>query len=186
MSNPDQAPTLRQRLQSWLELWLPRRSKKHFYNFRTEPGFLGGVMDVSRLRDVLASAEAGNVRDLFSLYRDVLASDSHIQCEFGKRKLAVLGDAISIQPADKTRPDDLRAAQAIQDLLAYFQEDLLRACNHLLESTLYPVAVVEKVFRPSTRPGLRYELARLNPVPHLDLDYTTGFLELWELDPRLG
>jgi len=68
----------------------------------------------------------------------------------------------------------------------YFQEDLVRACNHLLDSTLYPVALVEKVFKPSARPGLRYELARLNPVPHLDLDYTTGFLMLWEIDPQLG
>jgi phage gp29-like protein len=177
---------LRARLQAWLETWIPRRSRKHFYNFRTEPGFQANLMDVDRVRDVLAGAELGNVRDLFSLYRDVLASDSHIQCEFAKRKLAVLGDSISIQPADKSRPDDIRAALAIQDLVNYFQEDLVRACNHLLDSTLYPVALVEKVFKPSTRPGLRYELARLNPVPHLDIDYTTGFLQLWEVDPQLG
>ena len=186
MSNSPSNFDLRAVLQGWLETWIPRKSKKHFYNFRTEPGFAANLMDVDRIRNVLASAELGNVRDLFALYRDVLFSDSHLQTEFAKRKLAVLADEITIQPADKSKPEDVQAAQAIKDLLDYFEADFIRAANHLLDSTLYPVSIVEKVFKPSTRPGLRFELDRLNPVPHLDLDYTTGFLQLWEIDPREG
>ena len=179
-------PSLRSVLSSWLDTWIPRRSRKHFYNFRTEPGFQANQMDVDRIRNILGTAELGNVRDLFGLYRDVLASDSHIQAEFATRKLAVLGDVISVKPADKNNPDDVAAQKAIIDLLSYFKAPLIRACTHLLDSTLYPVALVEKVYKPSKRPGLRFEMDRLNPVPHLDLDYTTGFLELWQLDPKIG
>ena len=42
--------------------------------------------------------------------------------------------------------------------------------------TLYPVALVEKVYRPSMQAGLRYELAELVPVPHRLLDSTDGYL----------
>lgn len=56
----------------------------------------------------------------------------------------------------------------------------LPACSHLLDSTLYPVAVVEKVYRPSLQAGLRYELAELVPVPHRLLDFTEGCLKIWD------
>lgn len=172
-------------LDSWLETWVPRRSKKHFYNFRTEPGFAANQMDVDRLRNILATAETGNVRDLFALYRDVLTSYSHMSSEFDKRKMAVLGDAISIQPPNKKNRDDVIAAQAIAAMVEN-TPNFIKVCAHWLDSALYPLSVVEKVFCPSTKPGLRFELARLNMVPHIDLDYSTGFLQLWELDPDSG
>ena len=178
-------PTLKAVFQNWLEGWIPRKSSKERYNARTDPNFLANQMDVGQLRLVLASAEAGNVRDLFALYRDVVISDSHLQAEFTKRKLAVLGDVISIQPADKKNPDDVLAAQAIDDLVQS-TPDFIHACAHLLDSTLYPLAVVEKIYRASRKPGLRFELDRLVVVPHLDLDYTTGFLQLWKIDQISG
>jgi phage gp29-like protein len=178
-------PDLRSVLNSWLEKWIPRGSTKAFYNARSEPQFMANRMDVDYLRGVLASAEAGNVRDLFALYRDVLVSDSHLQAEFDKRKLAVLGDAISIQPVDKTNPDDVQAAKAIAEMVTSTPR-FLHACSHLLDSTLYPVALVEKVYKVSTKPGLRFEVAALNVVPHLDLDYSSGFMELWDIDPITG
>jgi hypothetical protein len=173
-------------LASWLEWWIPRTSKKKVYNFRGEPQFAANLMDVDRLRAVLAAAEVGDTRDLFALYRDVMISDSHLQTEFGKRKLAVLGDPISIQPRDKTNPDDVKAQQAIQDMIDGNKENFIHACNHLLDGHLWPVALLEKTFRSSRRAGLRFELDKLVIVPHLDLDYTSGFLQLWELDPSSG
>ena len=176
-------------LQSWLEDWIPRKGRKGVYNPRLETPFLANRMDVDQLRDILAAAEMGNTRDLFAFYRDVMISDTHIQCEWGKRKLAVLGDAISIQPADKTKPADVQAQKVIQDLIVTQKRMIIHGCNHLLNGHLWPVSLLEKVFCPSVRPGLRYELERLNIVPYQDLDYTTstiGSLRLWKLDPDGG
>jgi phage gp29-like protein len=183
-ANPNR--TMRELLQDWLEWWIPRTSKKKMYNFRGEPGFAANTMDVDKLRGTLAAAEVGDTRDLFALYRDVMVSDSHIQTEFSKRKLAVLGDPTSVQPADKTKPEDVQAAEAIQDMIDWNRENFIHACNHWLDGHLWPVALVEKVFKPSTRPGLRFQLDRLVPVPHIDLDYTSGWLQLWGLDPATG
>lgn len=176
-------------LGNWLEEWIPRKSRKKDYNPRLENPFIANQMDVDALRGVLASAEMGNTRDLFALYRDVLISDTHLQCEWGKRKLAVLGDAISILPVDKTNQADVQAAKVIQDLVALKKKEIILGCNHLLNGHLWPLAVMEKVFKTSTRPGLRYELDRLVVVPYQDLDYTTdpmGGLRLWKLDPGTG
>jgi phage gp29-like protein len=172
-------------LRSWLADWLPMKSQKSFFNPRSEPTFVANLIDVDSLRGILAASESGNVRDLFGLYRDIILSDSHLQAEFHKRKLAVLGDTVSIQPVDKKNPDDVKAAQAIEYLVSSVP-DFLGACSHLLDSTLYPVALVEKVYRTSSRPGLRFELDKLVVVPHLDLDYSTAFMRLWKLDPASG
>jgi hypothetical protein len=179
-------PTFKGMLAAWLEDWIPRKAKKKVYNTRGEPAFAANRMDVDSLRAVLAEAEVGNVRDLFALYRDVMVSSSHLQTEFEKKKLAVLGDPISIQPADKKKPDDVVAQKAIEDMIDGNREGFIRACNHLMDGHLWPVALIEKVFKPSTKPGLRFQLDQLIPVPHLDLDYTSGFLQLWELDPDTG
>ena len=178
--------SVRELLQDWLESWIPRTPKKKVYNFRGEPGFAANRMDVDNMRGVLAAAEVGDTRELFALYRDVMISDSHLQTEFGKRKLAVLGDPISVQPGDKTKPEDVASQKAIEAMIDGGRENFIHACNHLLDGHLWPVSVLEKIYKPSTKQGLRFELAKLISVPHLDLDYTSGFLQLWELDPNSG
>lgn len=186
MFNANPQMKIRDLLQSWLEAWVPRKPQKKVYNFRGEPQFAANLMTVDRMREVLAAAEVGDTRDLFALYRDVMISDSHLQTEFGKRKLAVLGDPISIQPVDKTKPDDVAAAKAAEAMINTDRENFIHACNHLLDGHLWPVALIEKNFKASTKPGLRFELKELIIVPHLDLDYTSGFLQLWGLDENTG
>jgi hypothetical protein len=46
--------------------------------------------------------------------------------------------------------------------------------------------MLEKVFKPSNRPGVRYDLAALNIVQANDIDYTTGFIKLRKLDQHGG
>jgi len=76
--------SMKELLQDWLEQWIPRTPKKNIYNFRGEPGFSANLMDVDSVRGYLASAEAGDTRPLFGLYRDVMISDSHLQAEAGR------------------------------------------------------------------------------------------------------
>jgi phage gp29-like protein len=173
-------------LTDWLQDWLPTVSRKDRYDWRgSEPSFMANLLDVDRLRQIIASAETGNVRDLFAIYRDVIAVDPHVQGEITKRKLALLGDTLTIRPADKDDPDDVAAFEFIQETVETFPRFLV-ACGHLLDGHLWPLAVTEKVFIASTKPGVRYDLSKLNAVPMNDIDYTTGFLMLRKLDPNGG
>ena len=155
------------------------------YSFRGELPSIAQGLDVDYVHAILRSAEAGNVMDLFALYRDIILDDSHLQAEFSKRKLAVLGDPLNLEPADKKNADDVFAKTIILDEVDACQSWLI-ACSHLLDSCLWPVAIVEKVFKPSSKPGLRYELAELIPVPERLLDYTSGHLKIRDTDPESG
>lgn len=122
---------------------------------------------VNTIQSAIRSAEAGDTLELFALYRDITVSGSHVQTELSKRKLAVLGDATSIQPRDKNNPDDQRAARAIQRMIddcENWEDGLI----HLMDSVLWPVAVVEKIFAPADNRGqteaLRFTLKRIEIV----------------------
>lgn len=152
-----------------------------------EPAFAANSMTVDKLHGILRAAESGNVEPLFALYRDILSGHSHLQTEFNTRKLAVLGDPITFTPRDKSRPEDVRAAKACERLKECPTWTLGR--NHLLNGSLYPVGLVEKVWKAAetNELGLRYDLAELAPVAYHALDYTdNGQLKLWEFDAVTG
>ena len=110
--------------------------------------YIANKMTVDNLQSILRSAESGDCSDLFDLYRDIIAADSHIQAEFQKRKIAVLLEIISAQPVNKDNPDDVRASSLVQEMLDNIP-DRVDVLSHLLDSTLYPLAIVEKVFKKS-------------------------------------
>lgn len=149
---------------------------------RTEPAAIAQQMDVDRVHSVIRAAESGFTRDLFTLYRDVIASDSHIQTEFSKRKLAVLGDKMSVLPWDKAVAADVQAATAIETMI-HNCRSWKTACIHLLDSCLWPVAVAEKVFTPA---GHGFALSDLVPVPHYLLDCSSGSMRISDVDPVTG
>lgn len=144
-------------------------------NLDETPSCLRG-MTAAGMMAVVELAEAGDTRELFALYRDIIASDTHIQAEFSKRKDAVLGDSIAVLPWDKKLHGDLLAASTcspLTDETAF--NDLV---SWLLNATLYPVAVAEKVFSPS---GTGYRLARIVPVPFQLLDFSKGGLRVFDV-----
>src|SRR4051812_20608449 len=87
------------------------------YRDRSAPQLHIETMDVDRVQSIIEGAIDGDTRELFALYRDIILSDSHIQNEFGKRKLAVLGDQLSIHPKDKKLPEDVTAADQIRAMV---------------------------------------------------------------------
>lgn len=153
-------------------------------NPRREPVSIASQMSVDRIYAVTCAAESGNTNDLFALYRDIILADSHVQCELGKRKLAVLGDPLVFQPWDPKDPLDVTASTSAERQILNVRP-LLKACIHLLDSTLYPVAVVEKVFAPApdNRFAPRFIISDLIPVPHHLLDFRSGLLRIYDTDP---
>jgi len=152
------------------------------YPLRAEPPSIAQQLNVDRLYAITTAAEAGNTRDLFTLYRDLIATDSHTQAETAKRKLAVMGDRWTIHPWDKQQPADKQAADLIEKTI-HNCPSWKTACIHLLDASLYPVAVCEKIYQPA--PG-GFSLKALVPVPHYLLDYTTGRMRISDVDPHTG
>lgn len=156
-------------------------TRASFGNNQAQPEAVSQRMDAAEISNILRSAESGDMREYFSLARDIISGHTHTQTEFGKRKLAVLAESQSCNPED---PDDAAQITLAKAIGTHF--GLLPSWNsamvHLLDSTLYPVSVLLKVYRPSTRPGWRYELEDLIPVPYHQLDFTTGTLLIKEVD----
>lgn len=142
------------------------------------PSALRGLT-AARLLGIIDQAEGGSTEELFALYRDVIASDTHIQSEFAKRKDAVLGDTVAVLPWDKADP----SCVASQKLCAKLVDSapFTTLADWLLNATLYPVAVAEKVFAPA--PG-GYRLFRVVPVPYRLLDYSGGGLKIFDADAQ--
>lgn len=148
---------------------------------RHQPSAIAQTIDAGRLHDILRSAESGDMTDFFSLARDVTAGHGHTLAEFGKRKLAVLSKAQAVAPKDRKNP----AQQVIADQINDHLDGLptwLPGLVHLLDSTIYPVAVLEKFWKTSDRPGWRFELEELRPVPYRAFDFTLGYLRIQDLD----
>lgn len=150
--------------------------QKTVVDFRREPAGMASQIDASVLYNAISMAEQGRTRELFALYRDMLVSDGHAQSEMAKRKLAVINEPLMFLPYEKGNAQDQEAADGVKDALSDCK-NLFRGWTHLLDSCLYPVSVVEKVFTfdPSTQ---TFKLVRLVPVPHTLLDFYTGALKI--------
>ncbi len=137
---------------------------------RGEPSNLSAGAKVSDIQSAIRQAEAGDTDSLFRLYRDSLLGDDHIQSCLNTRKLAMLAQPLSVMPANDQNPDDVAAALAVQRCIKDC-ENWVDGLSALLDSTLWPVSVVNKMFRPADapqgdEPRLQYTLRRLDGVSH--------------------
>jgi len=150
-------------------------------DIRRELPSIASQVDASYIHDAITAASWGRTRELFSIYRDCLVSGGHIQSEFSKRKLAVVNEPMSALAFDKADAVDKQTADTVVNLLD--DADTMRGMIHLLDSCLYPVSIVEKVF--SVRDDGKIVLSRLVPVPHTLLDYQDKVLKIRDgMDPE--
>lgn len=136
---------------------------------------------VEKLQAAIRAAERGDTYLLFTLFRDLVLGDAHIQAEFSKRKMVVVGQASSIQPIDKNNAQDVSASEAVK-LMIEACDNWDEALNHLMDAALWPVSVCEKLFEP-TKPssalwkaGIRWRLKQLYPVNPVLFCYTLPYL----------
>lgn len=170
--------SLKDRLQKWIDGRLAR--PRTFVHTGAEPPALAPFLDVDRVQRVFTMAEGGSTEDLFTLYRDMMVADAHSQSEWFKRKLAVIGKPVSILPRDEEDATDAAAADFVRAQVESCGNWMF-ALGHLLDGTLYPVAVVEKVFEPA---GVGFRLKELAQVPHRLLDFSSGALRIRQVDAR--
>ena len=68
-------------------------------------------LSADRLAGIIEQAQNGDTRELFALYRDVITNDNQVRSEFFKRKIAVLGDPVSVVPFRKGDAADVAAGE---------------------------------------------------------------------------
>ena len=160
----------------------PPATQQNWVGPRFEPENLTQNATYIRIQTALREAENGMTRNLFAFYRDVLLSDDHIQGCFNTRKIATLAQPMALLPFDKTNQDDTAACATIKRMVSDC-ESWTRALAGLLDSTLWPVKVAEKLFRP-VKPGendgqdipLQFTLKKLSPVNYQQLCYQWAYL----------
>lgn len=135
--------------------------------------------DVDYIGAILTEAHAGDCTRLIALYRDMLVTHSRLQECLTRRKSAVCCDARNVAINETAPQQDQSAARFIRGQIAALPS-WQKACDHLLDSILYPVAVVEKIFTPTQGDHGRtiYTLSELVPVPHELLDHSRGHLRV--------
>ena len=167
------------KLPKWLQsLFTVPPTKRHSVPLSPPqtPPSLAPWLDIDAVFNILANADSRNTEAYFQLCGEVIGSDSHIQSELGKRKLALLRHKPNPQPASES-PEDQTAADFLTAQIRACP-DFLIACSHLLDSTLYPVSLIEKVYTP-TPAG--FALHRLIPVPYELYDFSqTGHLRIFD------
>lgn len=172
--------SIRSKITEYLAALVPSKTRV-IVKGHQQPASSAHVMDVDTLHGYLRMAESGDCTHLFGLYRDILAGHSHTQAEFGKRKLAVLGDPMILTSKD---PSDKVAVARDAAVQAHLVD---RACwvqwlSHNLDSTLYPVALTARSWRVSGRPDWRYEVGDLVPVPATHLAWPYGVFSIKDTD----
>jgi hypothetical protein len=126
---------------------------------------LSQTADIANINAAFRQSERGNPWNLYTFYRDFVLGSSHIQSVWGTRKQAVVGEPHTVIPASKDL-QDVKAADAIKELIDNCENwhDGLLA---LLDATLYPNSVCEKIFKQPEGTEvipLRYAFKRFEPV----------------------
>jgi len=87
----------------------PRGSVPFFRKARIsgwgEPPNFAQFIDMERIQAALRAAERGETWLLFTIYRDLILNYAHLQSEWQKRKMMVVGKPYSIIPQDKKKPE---------------------------------------------------------------------------------
>ena len=135
-----------------------------------QPQYMATQMDVARIQSALRAAERGDTWILFTIFRDMQAGYTHLQAEWAKRKLVITSQTETLIPYSQDAAD-LEACEVIREMIANCR-NWRKGLRNLLDGTLYPLAVCEKIFQPVPLAGnfkylKRYylkELAHVDPI----------------------
>lgn len=145
---------------------------------------LGNIVTLKDIQMAIRTSEIGEPLYLFSLFRDMIENDSHMQAEIGKRIMSFMGQDESIEPLDKDDADDVAAKEVIEDMIANC-ENWPQGSVHLANGHIWPVAAAEKIYEPikgedahKWRHPVKYRLKKLFPVPYALFTYKVAYQNL--------
>jgi phage gp29-like protein len=107
--------------------------------------YLGTTLDTQRIQNAMRAAERGDTWLLFTIIRDMISNYPHLNAEWNKRKMVIIGQPLSLTPADPTDKDDKVACKVIAEAIDNC-ENWEQGMQHLLDGTLKPLAAGEKIY----------------------------------------
>src|SRR5690606_21253633 len=165
-------------LQKIISNLIPTQRRLPSFYERHAPQPRSRVPEMADVIDALRAAEAGDTQPLLALYRDVVIDDLEVRIMIETRKVAMLGDDHVVTRHDDTIPADVDAAKRIEDMIAEC-DSWFQGLNYLLDGSLWPLAMVEKVFSPApSGSGQRFRLQALYRVNPQLFDFTQCALRL--------
>ena len=146
-----------------------------------EPPKFSSKVDLRGIQAAFESARVGETYYLFALFRDMIENDSHIQAEIGKRLMSFIGQQQTIEPYDKSNPEDVRAAEMVKDMIEHC-DNWREGSLHLAGGHIWPVAGAEKIYAPvdgseqwKWKHPVKYRLAKLHPIPYALFSYKVAY-----------
>lgn len=146
-----------------------------------EPPQLGNAVTLANIQQAIRTSERGEPYYLFALFRDMIENDSHIQAEIGKRIMSFMGQTETIEPVDKNNPDDVKAAEVIQEMIDHC-DNWREGSVHLANGHVWPIAGAEKIYEPvnssdswTFKNPVRYRLKKLHPIPYALYTYKVAY-----------
>lgn len=134
--------------------------------------YLATTLNVQRIQNALRAAERGDVWLFFTIVRDMTVSYTHLTTEWNKRKMVIVGQPMSLIPADPTSEDDKLACKVVQEAIdncGNWQDGL----QHLLDATLMPLSAAEKIWEPVPLSNRKFKyLKRLSLKQIAPISYT--------------
>lgn len=142
-----------------------------------DPINLAQTLDLSKLEAAVRMSERGDTWQLYTIYRDMLLSWSHLQSVWNVRKMAVVGQPFEVLPASKDAVD-VQAADHIRQMIDNC-ENWESGLIAILNGQLYPASVTEKIFKPAHGDELlpiRWRFRKFFPVNELLHCYKIPYL----------
>lgn len=147
-----------------------------------EPQYLANTLDVQRIQNALRTAERGDTWLYFTIIRDMIVGFTHFQAEWNKRKNVICGQPFSLLPFDRKNEDDIIACEVIKQSIENCR-NWKDGISHLLDATLYPLSVVEKIYEEvglaensKLKYPMRYLLKEIAPVSYTLLCFKIPYL----------
>ncbi len=149
-----------------------------------EPPQLGDTATLANMQYALRVSERGEPYYLWTFFRDMIRNDSHMQAEISKRIISFMGEQETIEPYDKSNPDDLAAVTVIEDMIENC-DNWNKGSIHLALGHIWPITGAEKLYEPVNgenrhkfRLPVMYRLRRLQPIPYAVYTYKIAYYNL--------
>lgn len=146
-----------------------------------EPPQLGNAVTLANIQQAIRTSERGEPYYLFALFRDMIENDSHMQAEIGKRIMSFMGPTETIEPFDKSNPDDVAAAEVIKEMIENC-DNWDEGSLHLANGHIWPIAGCEKIYAPvdgherhNFKYPVQYRLKKLHPIPYALYTYKVAY-----------